>query len=65
MAKAIPESVKNQKEQFAFQKIREALKGIKHGTVTVIIQDGIVVQIDRTEKSRIDYTEVHRDGGGI
>ncbi|MFN0198520.1 MAG: YezD family protein [Planctomycetaceae bacterium] len=37
----------------ALQKIVDALKGLRYGQVTVIVQDGRVVQIDRTEKHRI------------
>lgn len=33
--------------------LSEALRGIRFGTVTVIIQDGRVVQIDRTERQRL------------
>ncbi len=36
-----------------WQQIREALRGIRFGAVQVIIQDGVVVQIDRTEKRRL------------
>ena len=35
------------------QQIREALQGLRYGTVQVIVQDGVVVQIDRTEKRRL------------
>ncbi|QDU29598.1 hypothetical protein ETAA8_47130 [Anatilimnocola aggregata] len=35
------------------QHIREALRGLRYGTVNIIIQDGVVVQIDRTEKRRV------------
>ena len=31
----------------------DALCGLKFGTVTIIVQDGVVVQIDRTEKRRL------------
>lgn len=31
----------------------EALSGVRFGTVTVIVQDGRVVQIDRTERRRL------------
>ena len=34
-------------------KIREALKTIRYGTVTLVIQDGRVIQIDRNEKIRL------------
>jgi len=33
--------------------IREALRGLRFGAVHVIVQDGVVVQIDRTEKRRV------------
>jgi hypothetical protein len=33
--------------------IRESLRGLKFGTVTIVVQDGVVVQIDRTEKRRV------------
>lgn len=33
--------------------LSEALRGVRYGTVTVIIQDGRVVQIDRTERKRL------------
>ncbi|HTP65283.1 MAG TPA: YezD family protein [Geobacteraceae bacterium] len=34
-------------------KIRDALKTIRYGTVTLVIQDGRVIQIDRNEKIRL------------
>jgi len=37
--------------------IREALRGLRFGAVNVIIQDGVVVQIDRTEKRRVRRPE--------
>lgn len=35
------------------QKVRAALKEIRFGTVTLVIQDGKVIQIDKNEKIRI------------
>ncbi len=32
--------------------IREAVRGIRYGEVRVIIQDGLIVQIERLEKQR-------------
>jgi len=32
--------------------IQEALQGLRYGQVTVIVQDGVVVQVERTEKRR-------------
>lgn len=40
-----------------WSQIREALKGLKFGSVSIIVQDGVVVQIDRMEKRRIRRSE--------
>ncbi len=34
-------------------RIRAALKEIRYGTVSLVIQDGKVIQIDKSEKIRI------------
>jgi hypothetical protein len=34
-------------------RVHEALRGLNYGAVTVVVQDGVVVQIDRTEKIRL------------
>jgi hypothetical protein len=34
-------------------KIREALSEIRYGTVTLVIQDSRVIQIDKSEKIRL------------
>jgi hypothetical protein len=33
--------------------IRHALRGLRFGQVVVIVQDGVVVQVDRTERKRL------------
>ena len=38
----------------ALERIQTALRGLRYGTVTAVVQDGIVVQVDRTEKIRIE-----------
>jgi hypothetical protein len=35
------------------QLVVQALAGLRFGSVTVIVQDGVIVQIDRTDKNRI------------
>ncbi len=35
------------------QRIRTALRDIRYGTVTLVIQDGKVIQIDKNEKIRL------------
>ncbi len=37
----------------ALDQIREALRGLRFGSVNIIVQDGVVIQIDRTEKRRL------------
>ncbi len=46
------------------QQVREALRTIRFGTVTLVIQDGHIVQIDRSEKIRVRRPG-HMDGSGI
>ena len=35
-------------------RISAALRGLRYGTVTAIVQDGVVVQVERTEKFRLE-----------
>jgi hypothetical protein len=44
--------------------VKEALRAIRFGTVTLVIQDGHVIQIDRNEKIRLKRPG-HMDGSGI
>ncbi len=43
--------------------IARAVKGIRYGYVQVIIQDSKIVQIDKTEKIRLDKPVTEREGG--
>jgi hypothetical protein len=38
----------------ALDRIHRALGGLRYGTVTAVVQDGVVVQVERTEKVRFD-----------
>jgi len=42
-----------QELQISLKQIGAALRGLKFGSVNVIVQDGVVVQVDRTEKVRL------------
>jgi hypothetical protein len=44
--------------------IRETLKEIRFGTLTLVVQDGIVIQIDKNEKIRL-ARQGHIHGSGI
>jgi hypothetical protein len=37
----------------ALDRINAALRGLRYGTVTAVVQDGVVVQVERTEKFRL------------
>jgi len=37
----------------ALRRIGDALHGLRYGSVLAIVQDGILVQIERTEKTRL------------
>ncbi len=50
---AVPEASGPSSENIPLADIEAAIRSIRHGMVQVIIQDGIVVQIDRTEKLRL------------
>ena len=43
----------DRQREFELAQIRESLKGLRFGTVNIVVQDGVVVQIDRTEKKRL------------
>lgn len=40
------------RSEAALRRIGEALHGLRYGSVLAIVQDGVVVQIERTEKTR-------------
>ena len=39
------------------ERILAALRGLRYGSVTAVVQDGVVVQVDRTEKVRVERPE--------
>ena len=46
----------NAREQ-DWQQIQDALRGLRYGSVNIIVQDGVIVQVDRTEKRRLRYAK--------
>ena len=44
--------------------VRDALQSIRFGTVSLVVQDGRVIQVDKSEKIRINRAG-HIDGSGI
>ena len=41
----------------ALGRIEAALRGLRFGTVTAVVQNGVGVQVERTEKVRLQRTE--------
>jgi hypothetical protein len=39
-------------ERWARRQIEDALRGLQFGQVTITVQDGVVVQVERTERRR-------------
>jgi hypothetical protein len=48
-----PASTGNGGLEVAIEQIRDALRGLRFGNVSIVVQDGVVVQIERTEKRRL------------
>jgi hypothetical protein len=51
-----PKSAAAEQENAAddpLNQIRDSLRGLRFGSVNIIVQDGVVIQIDRTEKRRL------------
>jgi hypothetical protein len=44
--------------------VRDTLQSIRFGTVSLVVQDGRVIQVDKSEKIRINRAG-HIDGSGI
>jgi hypothetical protein len=42
----------DERQSAALAHVEEALRGLQYGQVTVIVQDGVVVQIEKTERRR-------------
>ena len=38
----------------ALRRVEGALRGLRFGTITLVVQDGVIVQVDRMEKIRLD-----------
>lgn len=64
MTKTTEDAALDRRRGAALDGFRKALEDLDFGTITVVVQDGIVVQIDRTTKNRIDYSSLDKVAGG-
>jgi hypothetical protein len=53
---ATPES-NAQSADAALARIGDALRGLRYGSVLAIVQDGVIVQIERTERTRLGKSD--------
>jgi hypothetical protein len=45
------------------REISASLRGLQFGSVNIVIQDGVIIQIDRTEKKRLRNRRESNDSG--
>lgn len=64
MQKGIAQEQQDRWNRELERQVREALHAIRYGTVTLVIQDGRVIQIDKNEKIRLT-NQGHMNGSGI
>jgi hypothetical protein len=38
---------------YTLDEVRASLRNLRYGSVTIVVQDGVIIQIDRTEKRRL------------
>lgn len=64
--KASAQRAENERKAVAL--VREAIKDLRFGVISIVLQDGYVVQVERTEKYRLlsrRETQVRGEGEGI
>jgi len=52
-----PQPGTNTTSDSALVRIGDALRGLRYGSVLAIVQDGVVIQVERTEKTRLVKSE--------
>ncbi len=57
VAKNVVRADQADREDDAIERIRAALHGLRYGAVTALVQDGVVVLVERTEKMRLQRRE--------
>jgi hypothetical protein len=48
----LPAHESEHERETALDRIEDALRGLRFGTVTAVVHEGVVVQVERTEKVR-------------
>jgi hypothetical protein len=50
--------------RWTWQHVEDALRGLQFGSITLLVQDGVVVQIERTERKRYQRSSRPSSGRG-
>lgn len=40
-------------EEQTLAHVREALRGLQYGEISIVVQDGVVIQVERLERKRL------------
>lgn len=40
-------------DRVSIDRVKDALRGLRYGEVTVVVQDGVIIQVERTERIRL------------
>jgi len=60
MSSSDPSPQDDSQRQQELRQVQDALRGLRFGAVNIIVQDGVVVQIDRTEKRRLRKSPLNK-----
>jgi hypothetical protein len=60
LAESSRPSPQDTNRRWAWQNLEDALRDLQFGAITLIVQDGIVVQVERTERRRYQRS-LHHD----
>jgi hypothetical protein len=47
-----PPASREQNLRWALQQIEQSLRDLRFGALTLVVQDGVIVQVERTERHR-------------
>jgi hypothetical protein len=55
-----PSPVQGMNLRWTWQHLEHALRDLQFGSITLVVQDGVVVQVERTERKRYQRPPHHR-----
>lgn len=52
MDDSLPPTTRDANLRWTWTRLENALRDLQYGSITLIVQDGVVVQVERTERQR-------------